>query len=747
MKKNRNNIQKIILFLSCLFIWGIFNSCQMFTDSWNTPVKGYFKEYTENAAIVNYEFEKEYPVDSEGFVSIPAYSNINVNFILRNPQKYVVNTSVEFNNKETSKDYGLGEFPTISQNAEDLNLLNMTLTSVFLKNHEWGGDISSRIFMVEPKSGRGFYPYDFKLRCNTPPDMFGAIVCNLPVGNETKYVLCFNLPKTEYLKTGATHSDIEKIIIDGTEFPISIDDNGIINTNLTSLVTQKPEGMGSGVAGDFIPTGTALYYITDDVLKTEDTVYNLGVQDNKGLNLFYKVSAKAVALEKVSLFDIDGKEITADSKLVQDDGSSYSSVQIIPPATVSYEKNGQTVIESTEDAYIVYEIYSIDDSGNETLIEKSRNKGKTVVKLSPGKNKIKAYAQKDYFADSPENSTDAVVLSTLVYVDETFDGYSTGSEDKPFRTLQEAYNSLSDWTYPENTIRILSDITNSEDKVLFSLNAENSFVTFIGKKADGLQTEFISSAEKPIISVNAGKLSLQNIKIQGSETLSLDYTVFVKSGAELVLNNCTIKGKSSNKNVYIENGAGFTVSGLVEIYEINKTNVYLCDGAKISIAENTTLDSNSKIGVTLEKNPDVNNEFIQITNGFKNALTDKIIISDEDFAEIINKNEVCFAISSGNVQIPQYTLKLSADKNIVTSADSITIKAEVYKNDVKIQNPTLTNWKIKIYNHGIYTGKEISTNILQLSDLNLLKDDYVLFVSVDFNGTKYDSSFNFTLTE
>lgn len=382
-----------------------FNSCQMFTDSWNAPVKDYFKEYTENAAVVGVEFEKEYPVDSEGYISVPSYPDINVSLILRNPRKYVLDTSVEFNNRETSADYGLDEFPTVLQNSEDFSVINMTLTSAFLKNHEWGGDVSSKISMVEQKSGRVFSPYNLALRCNTPPEMFGAIVCNLPDGSgNTKYVLCFNIPKTEYLKKGATHSDIEKIIIDGNEFPVSIDDDGTVNTNSTSLVTEEPSGMSGGSAGDFIPTGTALYYITGDVLSSEGTIYNLGVEDSKGLGLFYKVSANAEALNEVSFLDNNGNPITGETRLALDSECSYSTVQIVPPA-------------SAEDAYTVYEIYSVDNAEKETLVEKARNKGITKVRLSFGKNKIYAYAQKDYFADSPKSSRVITVVSPVAFGD------------------------------------------------------------------------------------------------------------------------------------------------------------------------------------------------------------------------------------------------------------------------------------------------------------------------------------------
>lgn len=173
------------------------------------PSRITLKEYTENVAVATVKFDAEFPVDSEGYISVPAYTNRDVKFVLRNPQQYHLYIKMNFVNEDTEDDYERGQFPTIKQNEEDVSLLNMTITSAFLKNHDGGGDVSSLIYMTEPKSGRTFDAYKFALRCNTPPDMYGAIVCNLPVGDSvTNYVLCFNLPKTEFLKAGATHSDI-----------------------------------------------------------------------------------------------------------------------------------------------------------------------------------------------------------------------------------------------------------------------------------------------------------------------------------------------------------------------------------------------------------------------------------------------------------------------------------------------------------------------------------------------------------
>ncbi len=58
--KQEDDVKKIsfakkIFGFSLVFLPMIFDSCSFFTDSWNAPVKEYFKEYTETSAVTEYE--------------------------------------------------------------------------------------------------------------------------------------------------------------------------------------------------------------------------------------------------------------------------------------------------------------------------------------------------------------------------------------------------------------------------------------------------------------------------------------------------------------------------------------------------------------------------------------------------------------------------------------------------------------------------------------------------------------------
>ena len=722
------NILTAFLSVTLAIVFALtFASCQIINDSWNTPVKDYFKEYTENVAVATVKFDAEFPVDSEGYISVPAYTNRDVKFVLRNPQQYHLYIKMNFVNEDTEDDYERGQFPTIKQNEEDVSLLNMTITSAFLKNHDGGGDVSSLIYMTEPKSGRTFDAYKFALRCNTPPDMYGAIVCNLPVGdNVTNYVLCFNLPKTEFLKAGATHSDINCVVIDDKKFLLTIDEAGIITTDSEQLLTQRPEKMAAGVTGDFVATGTALYYLTCDALKEEDTVYNLGVRDNKGLNLFYKVSAKAAALNEVTFKDVDGNEIKAGSELQQDEGSSYCTIQIVPAPDVTFERNGVEVTENTEDSWIVYELYSVDENGTETLIEKARNLGVTKVQLSPGKNKIYAYAQKDYFADSKMKSTDAVVESIRLYVDETYDGTKPdGSEARPFRTLTDAYAKLSDVTNEANRIFVLSDLTGTSSEDIFTLNNTNACVAVVGAKEDGTVSSVTAASDTHALNVKAGKLTLQNMSMQYENSAAFD-----------------------TGSIYVASGAELTLCGIVNA----DGGLYLEEGAVISLASGDdgdlkTFSSKSKINLRTQAVPKADSVVAFVDSWNFDFEPSQIFASLDNYVVLKKDGSAVLAVSGGGVEIVSYVVKFALDAQEYVQGGTINVKAEVYEDGQRfdLSEAEVSNWNISIIHSGVTVSVYDSSSISIPSDWPA--GNYTLTVSCCYKTVPHSSLLEFVIKQ
>ena len=94
-------LPKNTIFFFCFFsiITFFCSSCNLF----GLKVHDYLKEYTENAAVLLYQLDKEYPLDKEGFVSVPSDKELNVYLILRNPKKYKLDFNYEFKTETVEK--------------------------------------------------------------------------------------------------------------------------------------------------------------------------------------------------------------------------------------------------------------------------------------------------------------------------------------------------------------------------------------------------------------------------------------------------------------------------------------------------------------------------------------------------------------------------------------------------------------------------------------------------------------------
>lgn len=248
----------------------------------------------------------------------------------------------------------------------------------------------------------------------------------------------------------------------------------------------------------------------------------------------------------------------------------------------------------------------------------------------------------------------------------------------------------------------------------------------------------------------------------GSDTkisgITTDCSLYVKAGSSLALNSCSVTGTEASvtgteaaaKAVTVEKDGTFTVSGKVKICDESVDNVYLKEGALITIGKEL-LSTGSKIGVTLEKNPDVNNPRVIVTSGWGGTQVEKLIFSDDNYVAWMpgTPSEVCICVSSGSVTIPKFVVKFSiqaeseTEVTTVARGDTITIVPQVYKDGTSF-DATFTAWKISLLNHGVDTGAVSSENTITVpgTDASGNKwpvDKYELYVTADYNGTTYSS--------
>ncbi|WP_443736728.1 hypothetical protein [Treponema sp.] len=249
----------------------------------------------------------------------------------------------------------------------------------------------------------------------------------------------------------------------------------------------------------------------------------------------------------------------------------------------------------------------------------------------------------------------------------------------------------------------------------------------------------------------------------GSDTkisgITTDCSLYVKAGSSLALNSCSVTGtepsgtEASANAVTVEKDGTFTVSDKVKICDKSVHNVYLKEGALITIGKGG-LSIGSKIGVTLEKNPDVNNPCVTVTSGWGGTQVEKLIFSDDNYVawKTGTPSEVCICVSSGSVTIPKFVVKFSIQSESETAVttvargDTITIVPQVYKDGTSFDATAykFTAWKISLLNHGVDTGAVSSGNTITVPSPdakgNKWPDDkYELYVTADYNDTTYSS--------
>ena len=92
--KKKNKIKKIFKNLFIFSLICVFSSCEFFTDSFNAPVKDFFMDNTEAAAIELFEFSSEtYKNSITEKLTVSSLQDANVVLYLRNPQDYNFITS------------------------------------------------------------------------------------------------------------------------------------------------------------------------------------------------------------------------------------------------------------------------------------------------------------------------------------------------------------------------------------------------------------------------------------------------------------------------------------------------------------------------------------------------------------------------------------------------------------------------------------------------------------------------------
>lgn len=251
----------------------LFSGCKNpASSSWEEPVRDYFEEYTNTAAIEKHEINAESIKDKNNTSCVSSDGAKTITFYLRNPREYTLIT-------DFPPAYD-GTGVTIEQDAQDKTIIRVTYPQDYLVANEGGGQIGGTIHLAESETLREFDSYSFSLKCNTPPPAVTRQCVNASNSTNT-YWVCFWLPTAEL--ANPIHSDVKTLYIKGvTQKAVDI----------TALATENAGNPGDlraldDTAAFTAPTSgeyTAFYYNTGRIVHDGENIqWNIYLEDNDGL--------------------------------------------------------------------------------------------------------------------------------------------------------------------------------------------------------------------------------------------------------------------------------------------------------------------------------------------------------------------------------------------------------------------------------------------------------------------------------
>ena len=551
-----------------LVLFGI-SSCSFFEDSFNEPVKDYFKKYTETSAVTEYELLSGAYEISSGCVYISSSRDFEARLFLRNPQKYIfpadcMNLSFPRFEKDVAETkFGakidLGGI-SISQDENDASVLVLKYPAEFLVLAETGFDISPEIRLFHPVSKADFGSWaNLKAVCDSPPPLvFGAAVYKDPVRG--KYVVFFNMPSKGLLS--GIHSDLKSVSVSQEKCNVRLNSDGTFSFESENFHSGNDSSSYSAASVEFFEFGQAARFVTDDVFSDETNEYSISLFDEAGFYSNVSVSVYSVRLGAVEVSDISGNVLESGGIVSQDEGSSYATLNISPATTAKDYSGAETDVS---DSIVVYEMYQGTDDSGKVLYSGKNSGGKMTVQVPAGQVFLRLYSHKDLFADSVPVEYGIQVLKSVLFVSpDGSDTGNNGSQNSPFATVAKTFGSdgFSDITVL-GTVELAGNI---DENVELSVPGANVVMNGNGNSLASLK-----------MSASGGKLKAVGLNLTAGITAENGEFLFeggsvgggiTVSGGTLTLENCeSVPGKITieDGNLVLSNcdsvGGGITVSG------------------------------------------------------------------------------------------------------------------------------------------------------------------------------------------
>ena len=515
MKKFFAAVAAVVLFSSC--------------DFWNAPVKSWFEEYTKNPQVTGADFAGTYETGADGTVYASSSEDFRVILNLLNPQNFAftsANMTLSLPAELTTAGIDTSAV-TIAQDASDLSKIIVTYPQSFLLLAERGKNISPRVNLRHPKVGIDFGTFEpAAVVCNSSPPMPSGTRLYKD-NSDNKYVLCFNMPLQNLLKTNAPHSDIVKIRINGTEFPITLNADGTFGTPAVLLQASSPSAANSNFvkrnASDpnFQKNGQPVFFKTNDVENSDEFTYIIEIVDAGGRTGKTRISTTAVQLKPPTTLHNSAALSASTVNLLAAAEDDYSvSLRITPPTQAV---NGTPV----DGAAVHYELFSGHSASGVLVKSGTISPPDGELEIAGGDFFLKLYAHKEEYVDSQTQEYKFTVRTQVYFVKGTgavvLSGpaadSNSGSRLFPFATVQKALSAVPGVSGIPSPYKIYIDGETSEtQKITVGGSGANKSVTIerLGGAAQAVIGRAAAFTTDSLIRLEENSsLTLKNITVDG----------------------------------------------------------------------------------------------------------------------------------------------------------------------------------------------------------------------------------------
>lgn len=600
----------------------------------------------------------------------------------------------------------------------------------FLALSETGFDISPEIRLFHPVSKADFGSYtSLRALCNSPPPLvFGSVVYK--DSSSGKYVVFFNMPLKGLLS--GIHSDIKSVSVNGEKTSVVLNADGtFVFENASFKKGDNSSSYSSASSASFVEFGQAAYFVTDDALTGDVIVYSVTLEDEAGFSSTVQTSVQSIRLKDVEVFDSSGNSLKSGDAVSQDESSSYATITLTPAQNASDGSD-------TSDSIVVYELYQGSDDSGKVLYSGKNSGGKTQLKIPSGKVFLRVYSHKDLYADSIPKEFGIQVLKSVLFVSPNgSDTENTGSADSPFATIAKTFSDegFSDITVL-GTVQLVGSVDEnvelSRANANVVINGNGNSVSSLKMAANGgtLKANKLNVAGAAV--VENGELSFSGGTISGDITLS---------GGTLLLKDCKVGGKINYNGgkLLIE---GSTVISSSIVFGDDSLVIYVKNLTAQKVAAISEVDSRSK-GAVILVSADGDEKSMSETCKLFDLDSEKWTITVDSSGE-----KGVLDSSGGDIVVEEYTLTFAA-ANSVQAGEKISISVTVLDSagkTVETSDSDFTNWSLKLFNHGTFTGVSSSENSIK-TDSSWPADTYQLFVSVEFAGSLYSSTLDVEITK